>query len=145
MMENKKFEIRHQFKTYSVETLLSEVEPIENGGINPNTSGVSLETLVEFPLLEAAKAFKEKGIETIFSSANMKDVGGEVYITLDYDSLSETNRKVAAKFSDVGESHGSEVRKSVKIAIPANENMTIGDVIMEYREILDMFEYQRGF
>ncbi len=146
-MENirKKFEIKHEFATYPVETPLSEVKPIETGGLDPKTSGINLETLIEFPLLEAVKLFNEKGIRTIFSSANRKDIEiGEVYITLDYDSLNEVNKKTALDFSEVGNSHGSETQQSVKISIPTHENMTVGDVIMSYREILNKFEDQNN-
>lgn len=144
-MENmrKKFEVKHEFATYSVETPLAQVKPIENGGLDPDTSGISLETLIEFPLLEAVKSFNEKGIKTIFSSANQKDIEiGEVYITLDYDSLNESNKKTALSFSEIGSSHGSKEIRSVKISIPTHENMTVGEVIMGYREILNKFEDQ---
>jgi len=144
-MENmrKKFEIKHEFTTYSVDTPLSEVQPIEDGGYDPEVQGVNLETLIEFPLLEAVKSFNEKGIKTLFSSANKKDIEiGEVYITLDYDSLNEANKKTALEFSDVGSSHGSTEKRSVKISVPTHENMTVGDVIMSYREILNKFEDQ---
>lgn len=144
-MENmrKKFEVKHEFATYSVDTPLSEVKPIEDGGYDPEVEGVNLETLIEFPLLEAVKSFNEKGIKTLFSSANQKDIKiGVVYITLDYDSLSERNKKVALEFSKVGSSHGSKEARSVKISVPTHENTTVGDVIMSYREILNKFEDQ---
>lgn len=142
-MENKKFEIKYQFRTYPLETRISEVEPIENGGHDPNTPGFNLETLIEFPLLEAVRTFNEKGIITIFSSANRKDVeSGEVYITLDYNSLNAKNKKIAEDFSEIHSSHGGEQTESVKISIPTNERTTVGDVIMKYREILSKFENQ---
>ncbi|MFA5751212.1 MAG: hypothetical protein WCX79_02255 [Candidatus Paceibacterota bacterium] len=142
-MENKKFKIKYMFQTYPVSTAISLVEPIEEGGLDPKTSGRSIETLVEYPLLEAAKAFTSKGIKTVSSSANKKNIkDGEVYIILDYSSLNETNRNVVEGIAKVYEQQFGKKDKLAKISVPINDKTTVGDIIMKFREITNKFENQ---
>lgn len=139
---NKKFAVNYEYKTYPDGTLLSEVEPIEEGMLDPKSSGRQLETLVEYPLLEIAKAFTLKGIKTHSSSANKKDVTiGEVYIILDFNSLSENNKKIAEKYQ-IYEQQYSIKEKLVKITIPVNKNTTVVEINRKFEEIVGLFENQ---
>lgn len=57
--------------------LISEVEPIENIGINmlqKENSKDIIDKVVELPLRNACKILLEKGIETVMSSANKNNV-----------------------------------------------------------------------
>lgn len=53
--------------------LIKEIEPINKPGVNllqqDNTSNI-IDELIELPLRKACKIFKQKGIETVMSSAN---------------------------------------------------------------------------
>lgn len=137
----KKFEINHEFKTYSDGTLLSEVEPIKQGMYYPSSES-NLETLVEYPLLDAAKDFFKKGIKTHASSANKKDVNDDVYIILYYNSLSDNNKKIAEKLYKVYEQQFHRKEKLVKITVLVNEKTTVGEIKQKFSEIVSMFESQ---
>jgi hypothetical protein len=139
---NKKFEVKYEYKTYSDSALLSEVEPIEEGMIDPVMSGRELETLVEYPLLEVAKDFISKGIKTHSSSANKNDlISGKVYIILDFDSLNDNNKKIAEKY-EIYEQQYFKKEKFVKISIPVNINTVVGDIRKDFSLIASEFEDQ---
>ncbi|MFH0806256.1 MAG: hypothetical protein V1885_00820 [Candidatus Brennerbacteria bacterium] len=107
-MEN--FEQRNEL---SGDTPLSEIEPIEEGGVIVGDKE-DLKFFVEAPLLEACQQFFDKGIKTIFSSANKKDVGiGYAHIALDFDSLSPVNKEIALSIGKEGMIHGSVPKKGV--------------------------------
>lgn len=133
----KKFEINHEFQTYTDGTLISEVKPIEQGMYYPESSS-HLETIIEYPLLDATKNLLEKGIKSYASSANQKDVNGSAYIILYYSSLNDTNKQTADKF-DVYE---YQKEKFVKIAVPVDENTTVGELKNKFNEIANTFETQ---
>lgn len=56
--------------------LISEIEPIGNAGVNLlKQEGIDMiDTIVELPLRSACKLFREKGIETLMSSANKNNI-----------------------------------------------------------------------
>lgn len=56
--------------------LISEIEPIGNAGVNLlQQEGMDMiDTIVELPLRSACKLFREKGIETVMSSANKNNI-----------------------------------------------------------------------
>jgi len=102
-----------------------------------------LETLVEYPLLDAAKDLLDKGIESFSSSANKKDVvGGEIYLTLYYDSLNEKNREASKQLFEVYEQQFHKKVKLVKISIPVGSETTVGEIRRKFKEITDLFEDQ---
>ncbi|MBP6904575.1 MAG: hypothetical protein KBB91_00775 [Candidatus Pacebacteria bacterium] len=143
-MEQKRFEINHEFKTYVDSALLSEVEPIEQG-MYVSESSSHLETLVEYPILDAAKSFLEKGIKTVASSANKKDVAeGECYLILDYNSLNESNKKLAETLygDGISEQQFYEKIKWVKITIPVTKKTTVAEIKEKFQEIVKQFEDQ---
>lgn len=134
---NKKFEITQRYQTYTDDTFLSEVKPIEQGMLD-SESGNQLENLVEYPLLDTAKNFKEKGIKTYSSSANQKDVNSDAYIILYYNSLNDANKKIADDFA-ISE---YQKEKFVKISIPVTEKTTVGELKNKFNEIANKFEIQ---
>lgn len=121
----KKFNIRNAW--HPDDFPLSQVEPIEERGISVQGSE-DLKEVVESPLLEACQILYEKGIRTIMSSANKKDLSvGEVYIIIDHDTLSPENKKLAESMGKLHTTHGSIPTKAVKISIPI-VGTTVGDV-----------------
>ena len=136
----KKFEVKSI--SYSDSTLISSVKPIEEGGITAEKAE-DLETLVEAPLLESCKILHEKGIKTVFSSANKKDIAnGYAYITLDLEALSEKNREIALRIGKLGTIHGATMRDGIYIEIPIRESSTVGEVKQEAVRIAKGFEQQ---
>ncbi len=149
-MDNKKFQI-HQpkkfevvgiIKTYSDDTLLSQVVPIEEGGINVQNRE-DLAYVVEAPLLEACQRLFDKGIKTVFSSANQKDVGYFAYIAIDFESLSSANKAIALRQGEEGMLHGSIPRKGINLKIPITETSTLGEIKQKALSLVDQFENQK--
>ena len=84
-----------------------------------------------------------KGIKTIFSSANKKDIAqGYAHIAIDYDSLSEENRRIALTVGALGRIHGSEETQGVYINIPVTEDSTVGEVRKEAVRLSQLFREQ---
>lgn len=56
--------------------LLSDIEPIANSNVNllNNDANGIIDEVIELPLREACKIFREKGIETVMSSANKNNL-----------------------------------------------------------------------
>lgn len=71
----------------------------ESRGVNPHNVG-DLDQLVEAPLLPAARLLYERGLHTIESSANPEaDTDGYGKMTIEYDTLSEDNKRQAEKLA----------------------------------------------
>ena len=139
-MENPEFEQ----KTFRIldSNPISAIEPIEQGGLTPQ-SREDLKKLVELPLLEACQKFFDKGIRTVFSSANKKDIEiGHAHIALDFESLSPQNKEIALSLGKEGIIHGSRIRKGIYLEIPVNEHSTIGQIKDEALSLVDKFEDQ---
>jgi hypothetical protein len=143
IIPRKKLEINYVIKTYPDNALLSEVKPIEEGGVHPQSTD-HLETLVEYPLLDACKAFFEKGIETHMSSANEACIThGEAYIILFWDSLNEHNKEIAKQIGEYYEQMYAQNTRLLKISIPVNNQTTVGEIKQKFKEIVDRFESQK--
>lgn len=123
---------------------LSKIEPIEQGGIAVDDRE-DLKYFVEIPLLEACQKLFDKGIYTVFSSANKKDIEvGHAYITLDFDALSPANRKTALSLGKEGIIHGSVQKKGVYLEIPVNRDSTLGQIRRTALDIVGKFESQNS-
>ena len=123
-------------------TLLSEIEPIEQGGLSVESRD-ELKHLVEAPLLEACQQFFDKGIRTVFSSANKKYVGTNAHIALDFESLSPANKAIALSVGKEGIIHGSIQRKCIYIEIPVAASATLGEIKQKALTMVDKFENQK--
>lgn len=122
-------------------TPIAEIVAIENGGLKPETRE-DLAELVEFPLLEACQELFDKNIQTVFSSANTKDVGGFGYITIDFESLSEENKKIALRIGEVGMIHGFKPKQGIYLNIPITEQSTVGEVKEVAKRLVGQFTQQ---
>lgn len=120
---------------------LSEIEPIEEGGLTPQNRE-DLKMWVEAPLLDACQQFYDKGIKTVFSSANKTDINRYAYIALDFDSLSPRNQEIALRLGEEGKIHGSKPRKGIYLKIPVNNKTTVGDIKKAALEMVQQFEQQ---
>jgi len=121
---------------------LSEIEPIEEGGLTPQNRE-DLKMWVEAPLLDACQQFYDKGITTVFSSANQKDISnGYAHIALDFDSLSPRNQEIALRLGEEGKIHGSKPSRGVYLKIPVHSKTTAGDIKKAALEMVQQFEQQ---
>ena len=148
-------------------TLISQLEPIER---SRNTILLNRDMLAEFvenPLLKPCQDLWDKGILTMASSANKKDLGSYAYLILDWDSLSEENRKIAkacaTKFVLPQESEiyifqkpvnervvwvdprpHYDKRGAITIAIPVNESTNVSEIERGVVEVTDKFKKQNA-
>lgn len=123
-------------------TLISDIEPVEEGGITV-PSKEYLKNFVEYPLLEACELLFDKGIRTIFSSANKKDlIIGHAHIALDWEQLSPANQQIAEKLGEEGIIHGSRTRKGIYLQIPVTRSSTVGDIKEQALTLVNQFENQ---
>ena len=142
-----KFEVhQNKFEITGVEhdpsTPISSIEPIEEGGLAVENRE-DLIKVVESPLLKACEVLFDKGIQTVFSSANKKDVSlGKGHIAIDYESLNEANKKIALEIGELGIIHGSTPRQGVYIKIPINKQSTLGEISEQALELVSRFEDQ---
>lgn len=138
--EPKKFEVHRE--EVPDETPISEIEQIAEGGLSVSKKE-DLVQLVEAPLLQACEELYDKGIKTIFSSANRQDIAmGHAYITIDFDSLNPANQELAGSLGEIYMTHGSVPVRAVNIEIPINEASTVGDIRRAAAEIVAQFHNQ---
>ncbi len=78
---------------------LSSVEKIERENNVMIKNREQLSSLIEPPLLSACQELYDKNIRTLSSSANRNNP--DVYITIDFDSLSENNKRIAESLGEV--------------------------------------------
>jgi len=128
--------------TYNPEILLQMVQPITKGGIS-TTELSQLEHLVEYPILEACRKLNQKGIKTVMSSANYKDVTiGYAHIIIEIDNLSPYNLQIANKLGEHCVIKGSSKINCIELRIAVNVSSTVGEIIQESNNIADQFENQ---
>ncbi len=122
---------------------IKTISSIEEGGFVALTKE-NLTKLVEAPLLEACEELYDKNIQTIMSSANQKDIeyGGNAYIDIDFDSLSEENKLIATQLGELFEMHGFKPKKCIKLKFPVNENTTVGEIRKIAHEAVSKFKKQ---
>lgn len=93
MAEKKKKELTEYRVDYT--TPISQVPAIRHGTSTPRDRE-TLAQLVEMPIREACLHLYDLNIKTYTSSANKKDItSGGAHIFVEYESLSETNKKIA--------------------------------------------------
>src|SRR3972149_5331997 len=98
----------------------------------------AIKDIVEPARVKACEHLYDKNIRSISSSANQKDVAsGNAYVEIDYDSLSDENRKIADELCEVYEYDGNKI---AIIKIPVNENSTIEDIERQGLVITENFQ-----
>jgi hypothetical protein len=99
-----------------------------------------IKELVESPLIDACKIFWDKNIRTLETSANEKDTQtGHAYIGIDFNNLSQENRKIAKRYGDTHDDLGSTV---LRILIPVNESISITEISEKAVQIANAFQKQ---
>ena len=133
-----------------IPTSLSEIETIQESSDQMIRNREQLTNLIEIPLLSACQELYDKNIQTLATSANKKDIGtGEIYIIIDFNSLSPENQEIAKQYADVVDlnEHASKWGKleAVKIIIPVNpidEKISVLEIKQEAEKIADAFKEQ---
>lgn len=124
---------------------ITEIKAIEEGSITFQ-SRTEIARYVEKPLVSACEHFWDIGIKTLMSSANSRNIGNTAYIDLDYNSLSEENKKIAENLlGQKGMMHGDEPTPVIKINIlPITTETTIDKVKEKADEIANRFKKQKA-
>jgi len=119
---------------------LAEVPAIEESRNQMIMRKDQIKDLVEQPLLRACEDLWDKNVRTLSTSANKKDIEmGEAYIIIDFDSLSNENRKAAQQYTEPIDYDGM---KTVKIKIPVSESTTPDAISKKAEEIASTFKKQ---
>lgn len=130
---NKKQEI-----TYS----LTEVLPIEKSRGVTIYKKEQIRDVVEEPLVKACEIFWDKNIKTCETSANNKDIeNGFAWMRIDFDSLSDENKKIALKYEKPHNDNGKLV---LEIDIPITKIDTVVNISDKAVEIADNFQKQKA-
>ena len=128
---------------------ISEIDAIEKPFNLPVYSIDDLKELVEYPLLPACEELYDKGIVTLASSANGKDIGYQIwrnprqsipgegaYIVIDYEGLSKTNKEIGM---GLGEIFFTDNRCCLKITFPLTEESTVLEVQTMSLDVVHLF------
>lgn len=120
----------------------------------PEQEGITIRTrddlpkIVELPLLPAAQLLYDLNIETVASSANKQDVGGFATLTLNFDSLSSENQRIALELLGMpyrGRKSiitGEYGPRRIQIKIPIVNNSTEQEIARKSVEIARKFKKQ---
>ncbi len=121
---------------------LADIETIEESYIIP-TSREQLDELVELPVLEACKILFDKGVRTLMSSANYQDLISEnVHIIIDFEHLSDENKEIAKSLGTVDIRREFFGVQTIKVEIPVDKNMKIGEMSDEMIKKLSLLKSQ---
>lgn len=135
-MKRNNFEIEGEKDSFYI----SQVEKIKNTYGCPVINKKDLKNIVEAPLVSACEELYDKNIKTVSSSANKDCIEDEAYIIIDFDSLSERNKKKALGLGEkINDTKGEA---NVKISIPITESSTFSEVEQKFNEIASQFEKQ---
>jgi hypothetical protein len=120
--------------------MLKDVERI-HGGYKILQSREHLKDVVEEPLLEAAQILYDKGITTVYSSASPEWPSADIGI--DYNSLSEVNKKIALRLGRLGKlSHDGGPVVFITIAQDITPETPVDALIKKSTQIAHSFEKQ---
>jgi len=122
-------------------TGIPEIEPIQESRGSMIKTRDQLKELVEAPLLGACEELYDKNIRTLSTSANKKDIESNQpgYIILDFNSLSEENKKIAEQLGELKHEDNSD---QIFIEIPLDQNTTIEEIKKLSADIVDKFKKQ---
>lgn len=102
-----------------------------------------LKLIVDEPCLAACEYLYDCNIRTVNSSANVSDVGFGGYITIDYTTLDNVNKKVCEELSKNGIILDLETgSKEFNIRVPITDTTTCEQFSKKMLEIAMMFQKQ---
>jgi len=125
-------------------TSLQEVVPIHKTRGIVITKREQIKEIVEQPLVKTCEIFWDKNIQTYESSANNENIKtGVAYIRINFDSLSEENKKIA-------EQHGQPYEETfntgqvIELIIPIVGNETADEISDKAAGIANEFKKQKA-
>src|SRR3989344_7193843 len=122
---------------------LKDIAQIPESSEIPKTRE-KLASLVESPVRTACLEFYDKNIRTVMSSANKKDLTvGYGYISIDYDHLSEPNKKVAEEIAVIEPPRALGYSTIARLKFPVTKDTTQADIEKASKEAVKKFEKQK--
>ncbi len=119
---------------------ISDIEPIGESRNIEIKNREDLKGLIEAPLLSACQELYDKNIRTLSSSANKQDIHyGSGHIVIDFDTLSDANKEIAAT---TGEVTFADNMNCLDIKIPLTTESTFDSVQAFTEKIAHKFEKQ---
>ncbi len=98
--------------------------------------------LVEPPLVPACEHFWDLNIRTLESSANANDVGSYAGIAIDYDSLSDENKRIARESADLLEDYDG--KPAINFKIPVTNETTLEEIKQRASAFAEGFKKQKA-
>lgn len=143
-------------KKYSPEILITQkiTDTLKIENINPLNrdkfdvglkNREDIKRIVELPLVEACEVFWDKNIKTVESSANKENIqSGHGWILLDWNSLSDENKKIAELQSgNLRKAHGGSETLFYDLEIPMSKDMLVKDISRTASDIANKFQKQK--
>lgn len=118
---------------------IKEVPAIKNSRAEMISSKEKIAELVEEPVRLACEILYDKNIKTLESTANSGNLeyGHEAIVVIDYNSLSEENRKIAESMGLTPAPYDNT--QSIALRLPIDENSTVGDISNRMNELANRF------
>lgn len=131
LLERKDRNAKIQTPGSDARKMLSQVKRIDLPKEMNIQKSEQIPLIVEEPLVAACQTLFRKGIRTLTSSANATDIGGDAYIAIDIDSLSEENRVISE--------HICKGANSNELRIPVRADRPVSDISREALDLAEMF------
>ena len=125
---------------------IESINPLNRDKFNVSLKNrEDIKRVVELPLIEACEIFWDKNIQTVESSANKENAqNGKGWILLDWDSLSDENKKIAQSLSGrVRKAHGGSETLFYDLEIPMSKDMLVKDISKNATELANKFKKQK--
>lgn len=121
---------------------IAEIEAIEESRGHMIRTRDEICKYVEPPLVPACEHFWDLNIRTLSSSANAKDIGRKAFILIDYNSLSDENKKIAEESADLLENYDG--RPAIDFKIPITNETTLEQVKEQALVFAGRFKKQKA-
>lgn len=132
--------------------IIKDIDPIAKSGISIKRK-TQLSNVVERPLLKACRILYDKNIRIVMSSANLQNIGEGAHILIDYDSLSEENKRIGLRLGTLSPPAPVQQLKTVvpvkpcstiRISIPISRGSTpVIEIEREAVKIANYFKHQK--
>jgi hypothetical protein len=128
----------------SNKTSLNEVSPIHKTRGLVITKKEQIKEIVESPVVKACEIFWDKNIQTYESSANSENIkSGIAWIRINFDTLSEANKKIALQYGQPYE-ETMNAGQMIELPISVKENETVDEISNKAEDIANSFKNQKA-
>ena len=123
---------------------LNEVSPIHKTRGLAITTKEQIKEIVESPLVKACEIFWDKNIQTYESSANSENIKtGTAWIRINFDSLSDENKKIALQYGQPYE-EAMNAGQMIELPIQIKGNEAVDEISDKAVAIAEEFKQQKA-